>query len=274
MPSVGCSTASFGLCDRGAPVGAAVTALSTTAVKGMRMSPAETIELDELGARGDRAFYVLDESDRMVNAKLIGELQAVTTQYSDGELTLRFPTGTVTHGRVRYGETLQTRFFSRRLPARLLDGPWSQALSDFVGRPLRLAEPTEPGVDRGRAGAASLISRASLDRLSEAAESDRVDPRRFRMLIEIDGVSAHEEDSWVGRRVRIGRALVAMHGHVGRCLVTSRDPETGEIDLPTLELLGRYRRGLASTEPLPFGIYGEVLEPGTVRVEDPVGVER
>ncbi len=254
-------------------MGAAVTALSTTAVKGMRISPAEVIELDELGARGDRAFYVLDERDRMVNAKQIGKLQAVAAQYSDGELTLRFPARTIAHARVRYGETLQTGFFSRRYRARLLDGPWSAALSEFVGRPLRLVAPAEPGVDRGRAGAASLISRASLDRLSEVAESDRVDPRRFRMLIEIDGVSAHEEDSWVGRQVRIGQALVAMHGHVGRCLVTSRDPETGEIDVPTLELLGHYRRGLASTEPLPFGIYGEVLKAGTVRVGDPVEVD-
>lgn len=252
---------------------ATVTALSTTAVKGMRISPAPAIELDQLGARRNRAFYVLDERDRMVNGKQIGELQAVATRYADGELTLRFPAGTIAHDRVRYGETLQTGFFSRRYRARLLVGPWSRALSEFVGRPLRLVEPVEPGVDRGRAGVVSLISQASVRRLGEEADVDRLDARRFRMLIQIDGVSAHEEDSWVGRRVRIGPALVAMHGHVGRCLVTSRDPETGEIDLPTLDLLGRYRRGLASTEPLPFGIYGEVLTPGTVRVGDPVGVE-
>ncbi len=93
------------------------------------------------------------------------------------------------------------------------------------------------------------------------------------MLIEIDGVAAHEEDGWVGRRVRIGAAVVVMHGHVGRCLVTSRDPETGEVDLPTLDMLGGYRRDLDTTEPLPFGIYGEVLEPGRVSVGDAVALE-
>ena len=61
-----------------------------------------------------------------------------------------------------------------------------------------------------------------------------------------------------------------MHGHVGRCLVTSRDPETGEVDLPTLDLLRDYRGELNSTEPLPFGIYGEVLQGGAVRLGDPV----
>ncbi len=105
-----------------------------------------------------------------------------------------------------------------------------------------------------------------------AGATGEVDARRFRMLIEVDGLDAHEEDGWVGRRVRVGSALVAMHGHIGRCLVTSRDPDTGEVDLPTLDLLGQYRREIESTEPLPFGIYGEVLEPGAVRVGDEIAL--
>jgi uncharacterized protein YcbX len=90
------------------------------------------------------------------------------------------------------------------------------------------------------------------------------------MLVEVDGVDAHGEDTWVGRRVRIGEALVSFNGHVGRCLVTSRDPDTGTIDLPTLDLLRGYRGDEPSTEPLPFGIYGEVIEPGAVRLGDHV----
>jgi hypothetical protein len=232
------------------------------------------IEVGELGARGDREFCVIDERGRMLNAKQIGELQTVQPAFdaAAGELALTFPDGTVASDRVRYGETIEIRFFSSRVPAQLLDGPWAQALSEFAGRSLRLGKP-EIGVDRGRRGGVSLISRASLQRLAEVAEIESVDSRRFRMLIEIAGVSAHEEDSWVGRRVRLGGALVTMHGHVGRCLVTSRDPESGVIDLPTLDLLGEYRRDRQSTEPLPFGIYGEVLQPGSVRVGDPVVVD-
>ena len=74
----------------------------------------------------------------------------------------------------------------------------------------------------------------------------------------------------MGRRVQIGSAVVAVHGHVGRCLTTSRDPDSGEVTLPTLDVLGAYRRELDSTEPLPFGIYGEVVAPGAVRVGDAV----
>ena len=70
--------------------------------------------------------------------------------------------------------------------------------------------------------------------------------------------------------MRIGEATIGFGGHVGRCLITSRDPDTGKVDLPALDMLGDYRTGLDTTEPLPFGIYGQVLEPGTIRVGDAV----
>jgi uncharacterized protein YcbX len=251
----------------------AVTGLATTAVKGMRVSAVDSIELDELGARGNRAFYVIDERGRMINGKQLGLLQTVVPDYDlkARTLTLTFPDGDRAAGEIAYGDTLETTFFSRDFEVRELCGPWSDALSSFAGRSLRLVKP-EIAVDRGRAGATSIVSRASLRRLAEVAERDEVDARRFRMLIEIDGVAAHEEDDWIDRRVRVGPATLRMRGHIGRCLVTSRDPESGEVDLPTLDLLGTYRREIESTEPLPFGIYGEVVDGGTVRVGDPIAL--
>ncbi|MGI8428945.1 MAG: MOSC domain-containing protein [Solirubrobacteraceae bacterium] len=253
-----------------------VTALAITAVKGTRLRSVDSVLLGRDGVGGNRRFYVIDGRDRMLNGKQLGELQAILASYSEAErhLALEFPDGSVVDGEVEPGPSVRTRFFSRTLPARLVPGPWSAALSYYVGQPLRLVEAGDAGaVDRGSRGSASLISRASVSRLASAAGADNQpapDARRFRMLIEVDGVSAHEEDDWVGLRARIGGALVAWRGHVGRCLVTSREPDTGAIDLPTLDLLGSYRRGAETTEPLPFGIYGEVLEAGPVAVGDPV----
>jgi uncharacterized protein YcbX len=128
------------------------------------------------------------------------------------------------------------------------------------------------GLDRGRAGAASFISRASLEALERLAGA-AIDARRFRMLVEVDGLDeAHEEDTWVGRQLRVGAALVRVRGHVGRCLITERDPESGRSDLPTLDLLRSYRGDLQTTEPLAFGVYGEVLEPGRVAVGDAIAL--
>jgi uncharacterized protein len=90
------------------------------------------------------------------------------------------------------------------------------------------------------------------------------------MLIEIDGVDPHAEDDWLERELTVGDARVRIRGHVGRCATTTRGPESGEVDLPTLKLLAAYRRDLDTTEPLAFGVHGEVVHGGTVRVGDPV----
>lgn len=249
-----------------------VTALSTTPIKGTQVHSTRQLELDVEGARGNRSFYVIDERDRMVNGKHFGELQKVVADFEveSGELELRLPDRPPVAGPATLGGEITTRFFSGPRRGQLVEGPFAAALSEFVGQPLRLVGGAGSAVDRGRRGGASLISRASLAQLAEIAGDGGLDARRFRMLIEIDGVDAHAEDAWIGRRTAVGDAVVAWHGHVGRCLTTGRDPETGVSDLPTLDLLGSYRRDLDTTERLPFGIYGEVLEPGRVCVGDPV----
>lgn len=251
-----------------------VTGLATTPVKGTRLQSVGSVSLDRDGASDNRRFYVIDDRGRLVNGKLLGALQTIVTSLDGDRLKMSFPDGRVVEDVVSTGEEVETQFFSRARKARVVEGPWSAALSELGGRPLRLVEPDDDiaAVDRGQDGAATLMSRASLDRLASAANVPTVDERRFRMLIEIDGVDAHAEDAWVGCRARVGEALIAWSGHVGRCLTTSRDPDSGRVDLPTLDILRDYRGDCATTEPLPFGIYGAVIEPGVVRVGDAVSL--
>jgi uncharacterized protein YcbX len=253
------------------PAQATVTALSVSAIKGLRVRTVERITLQRDGAQDDRRFFLVDEHGRMLNGKMIGALQEIVSTFDpqSGRLTLDLPGDIRVSRTVALGAEVTTRFFSSERTARLVDGPWSQAISAHVERPLRLVM-AESAVDRGLGGAVSLVSSASLRHLAEVAETDAVDARRFRMLIEIDGVEPHAEDRWVGRRLRVGDAVLRFAGHVGRCLVTSRDPESGTIDLPTLDLLRTYRTDVVSTEPLPFGVYGAVEQPGAIRLHDPV----
>jgi uncharacterized protein YcbX len=254
-------------------VGAAavITALSVTPIKSTRLQLVDAVELDELGALGNRRFFVIDERDHMINGKRFGPLQQVVAECAGDTLRLSFDDGSSVQASISLGEEITAKFFSGDVTGRLVNGPFSDALSSQLGRPLRIVEAIG-SVDRGRFGGVSLISRASLARLADEADEESVDGRRFRMLIEIDGVAAHDEDRWVGRSARLGDAVVRFRGHVGRCLTTSRDPETGEVTLPTLDLLRAYRDSSESTEPLPFGIYGEVVTGGTVRVGDAVSV--
>jgi uncharacterized protein YcbX len=252
-----------------------VTALSTTPVKGLRIGRRERLALESSGARGDRRFYLIDDRGRMINGKHSGALNAVTAELGDDhELTLRFADRAVVTGPTELGDELVTSFFSRPRAARLVLGPFSQALSRHAGESLRLVRAADgsPAIDRGAAGAVSIVSRASLARLAEFAGEQSLDGRRFRMTIEIDGVQPFAEDAWLERELLVGDASVRVRGHVGRCIVTSRDPLSGEIDVPTLELLRVFRAGAETTEPLAFGVYGEVLAPGEVALGDAVRI--
>jgi uncharacterized protein YcbX len=175
---------------------------------------------------------------------------------------------------VQLGEPLETDFWGRPVQGRVVEGPWAEALTEFAGRPLRLARSDDPGVgvDRGSArGPVSLVSDASLAELGRQSGAGRpVDGRRFRMLVGVDGCDPHEEDSWLGLPVRIGEATVRFTGAVGRCVVTTRNPDTGQRDFDTLKAIKAYRGQNPVTGELDMGVFGFVVEPGRVRIGDAV----
>jgi len=240
----------------------------------MRLQTVAEIELELTGVSGDRRFYLVDDEGALVNAKRLPALLTVRPTVDDGHLILRFADDSTVEGDVRDSdESIETIFFGRPVAGRIVDGPWAAALSEVAGKPVRLArtEREGDGYDRGRSAGASLVSTASLEALQTAAGVDRpVDGRRFRMTVGIDGVGPHAEDGWIGSRVRLGEAVVLVREHVGRCAVTTRDPDTGVRDLETLDTLAEYRAHIPTKEPLPFGVWCEVVEPGRVAVGDSV----
>lgn len=232
--------------------------------------------LDRDGAQGDRAFFLVDERGRMVNGKRSAALNQVVAELgADGELSLSFPDGRRVEGEPVFGDPIEVRFYSLMRPARAIEGPFSDALSAHAGMPLRLVafDPGRSAVDRGAQGAATLLCRSSAGALAAAAGRESIDTRRFRMTIELDGCEPFAEDGWIGRELRIGGARLRPMGHVGRCTVTTLDPDSGEVDLPTLDLLRELRGEAATSEPLAIGVHCAVLEPGAVALGDPVEIE-
>jgi uncharacterized protein len=252
--------------------------ISIAPVKGLGLVHPTEVELDDAGVPANRRFHVVDQDGRRYNQLRNGKLVQIRPEYDPAReyLALRFPNGVVAEGEITLDGELTIDFYGRPVRATVVQGPWSDALTDWVGRPLRLVQ-SAPGqaVDRRR-GNVSMVSTASLEELArQSGENDAVDGRRFRMLFDLDGCEPHEEDTWVKRHVRIGGATVLIRGDVGRCAITTQNPETGEPDFDTLRTIRGYREWTeneAGKRHIPFGIFGEVTEPGHVAVGDPVEV--
>jgi uncharacterized protein YcbX len=234
-----------------------IARFSIAPVKSTALHHPQEILLERYGAVGDRSFYLIDAEGGLFGGGKLGRLVKIR------------PDGTVVEGPTdARGDAVTTDFWGRRTSAAVVPGPWAEALSQYAGQPLRLVRPDRPGDARDELPV-SLLSLASAEKLAADAGSDRArDSRRFRMLVELGGCEPYEEDTWEGRRLRLGDAVVKVMGPIPRCVVTTQGPETGEKDFPTLSAIARHRgRGRDGT--LDFGVYGTVLEPGVARVGEP-----
>jgi uncharacterized protein YcbX len=246
--------------------------ISTTPVKSLLLHHPDEIELEPFGVACDRRFYLIREDGRLLAGLHHGPLALVHADWEpeSDNLLLTFPDGRRVEGEVSLSEPVVTDFWGHRVEGRLVLGPWAEALSGFAGRQLRVVKADVPagGVD---AEPLTLVSSESVAELARQAGLSGVDARRFRMLLEIDGCAPHEEDTWAGRHVRLGEAVLEVGGPVPRCATTTRDPATGVRDLDTLREIAAYR-GKRAGKKIDFGVYAQVVRPGRIRVGDAVEV--
>ena len=104
--------------------------------------------------------------------------------------------------------------------------------------PLRVVgDGVTPRFQDDQAGFVTLHGRESLEALAAAAHSPELSEHRFRSNIAIEGLRPWEEQSWVGRKIRIGEVDFEAVAPKGRCLATHANPLTGERDLPIMKML-------------------------------------
>src|SRR5581483_6150460 len=129
-----------------------VTRLAIAPVKGLGLVYPDEVVLARDGVRNDRRFYLVDPDGRLINNKTCGELLQIHPEVSDDatRLTLVFPSGERVDGEVVPGAAVETSFYGRPVTGRFAEGPWSDAISEHAGRPLRLVRTDEQGaaIDR------------------------------------------------------------------------------------------------------------------------------
>lgn len=245
-----------------------VSQLAIAPVKGMRLQHASEIQLGPYGITGDREFLVIGEDGKLLLTGRTPALVQIEPAWDRirNLLTLRFPDGDVVQDTPEPGTPATTRMYDgREMPGWIIPGPLGAALSGYLGRPVRLFKraPEHIGADDEPV---TLMSEASLQALAAALDGTAPDPRRFRMTITIAGAGAWAEHAWRGQAVTIGEVSLRVIAPVPRCVVTTRNPESGVTDARILHALARLR----GKNDITFGVWCEILRRGRIHVGDAV----
>jgi len=116
----------------------------------------------------------------------------------------------------------------------------------------------------------SVISLSTIAGISRQAERD-LDRRRFRANIVLETLQSEPflEDGWVGGTLVFGssepRPAVSVTARDVRCAMINLDPDSGAQDKRVLKTVVRLNQNNA-------GVYGTVVQTGTLRVGDPVSL--
>lgn len=219
-------------------------------VKSMLGEACVALSINVRGVEGDRRFAIRD----------------VEGKFGSGKNTRRFRK---IEGLFRFASFYSNEVPYIRLPSgEVLDGSEPtvhKLLSQYLGQSVVLAE--EAAVSHLDAGPVHIVTSASLGWLQAALPNAQVDARRFRpnLVVEVPGETPIEQ-LWIGRRLRIGQDLeLTVCAGAERC---------GMVAFAQSELCEEpsVLRHIAQSAGLCFGVYAEVVVPGTVRRSDVVAL--
>lgn len=122
--------------------------------------------------------------------------------------------------------------------------------------------PADRGLTDTSAPTISLASLASHEAVAAKAAAP-FQIHRWRCNIFLDGLTAWEEFDWVGKTLRLGEAEARVETRLDRCMATTVNTDTGDRDVPTLEILDSFGHQ-------DFSVALVVTKPGRLAVGDEV----
>jgi len=274
---------------------ATLRALYRYPVKSMIGETLDATELGENGIPGDRSWAVRDETlGGIRGAKRFAELMRCSahTRGADEAPEIELPTGErfaasdpsaaarmsawlgspvtlwpllpkemLEH--YRRGAPLEADMMKelRRIFARTTAEP----LPDLSALPEILRKYESPPGTYFDAFPILVVSRQSLAALERRMPTSRFDARRFRpnLLVDAHDDGEFPERAWVGKRLRVGTAVLDVKMECPRCVMTTLPLADLPADASIMRTLVRETQGM-------LGVYATVAEAGAVRAGDAV----
>jgi uncharacterized protein YcbX len=252
------------------------------------------------GIPGDRGWAVYDEAGRGVtNAKRLASLRACRVRYQtepvagaasplveitlpDGARVLSDAADAVVGVSALVGRPVSLRALgpagTEAAPRLTLEGESPEYVRELMG-----VLPDEPMPDLSEFPAEKLrllrqgnffdampihlLTTTTLETLARAAPESSWDERRFRpnLFVATDDRDGYPEQSWIGRHIRVGTAVLEIVTGCPRCVVVTQAVDELPQDHRVMRTLVRENRHTA-------GIYARVDTEGEVREDDEVAL--
>lgn len=235
-------------------------------VKGTAHRPYDVIGLEPAGAVGDRGLCLIDPGQGRVLRTIQQPRLLTVLARRDGDLLeVTVPGAPPLAAELEpTGETVSCDYWGRPVDLALLAGPHAEMLGEHLGRRVALAAAPPAAVVFGGPGI-TLVGTASLRDLGERTGLDLVaESARFRATLVVDTEEPYVEETWLGRELYAGDAVLRGGVPIPRCAVVDHSPVTGQKDARLLKTLAAFRPLNRAGEPA-FGVYAQVTGPGRVR---------
>lgn len=256
-----------------------VQQIGQVVVKATQFINPTQVEITQHGIRNDRLFALVEATDKFVGSSEHSEFIPLkfSMAYGSSDLTLELPDGRI----IKEPANCNTQTFGvehaglRTIEVAEIGGPWTNILTEYSGRPIRLVKCLSPG------GAIDVFpltfaTTGSLRRL-EREVGETINPARLRAGLIIANEIEHEEDDWAEKNLAIGSVVIRVRTGVPRCQVVGFNPKEGKRDQDIMKALVKYRAkvnlpdGLLPDYATPgFATYAEVIKEGIITVGDKV----
>jgi uncharacterized protein YcbX len=276
-----------------------VSGLFVHPLKGARPVAVSSLELDELGAIGDRRCMLVDDDGVVITPRDTPRLAQITALYpvESGVIVSEAPLQLSIEGaadieiwpHAHSPAVRMVRCWNDTLEMADAGDSAARWCSDAIGRSCRVmymlptsrrplqakyagpVKATERFVSVTDGAPLLLLGEQSVAALNErllGSGSAAVPSSRFRPNVLLSGGSAHDEDTW--SLVRIGNVELGVGSQCVRCVVTTLDVESLTRSAEPLRTFAEYRRG--SDGGVVFGMNATHVRSGTINLHDTVTV--
>ena len=217
-------------------------------VKSLLGESCKQLSIDSRGVVGDRWFAIKDRRGKFGSGKNTRRFRKIKNLFDFS---------------AAYDADIPIITFPDKRAIRGDNYAIDRELSIALGQSVTLAQ--ERHISHFDAGALHFLTTPSLRWLKSLLPQSTIDARRFRpnLLIDLPGIGLIEHD-WIGKRLRIGSELeIKITSLTERCIMVSLSQGELNHDRQIIKAISKESRH-------NFGVYAQIIKPGTIQTEDRV----